>query len=136
MPIGAYSQQRIIPAKIAVKVPDGISSKLAATLMTKGLTTNYLLTKTYNLKAGETILFHAAAGGVGQIFAQWANSIGAKVIGTVGSNEKIEIANANGYENVINYSKDDFSKEVMRLTNGKGVLLFLTVLVKVHLKDQ
>ena len=121
MPIGAYSQQRIIPAKIAVKVPDGISSKLAATLMTKGLTTNYLLTKTYNLKAGETILFHAAAGGVGQIFAQWANSIGAKVIGTVGSNEKIEIANANGYENVINYSKDDFSKEVMRLTNGKGV---------------
>ena len=121
MPIGAYSQQRIIPAKIAVKVPDGISSKLAATLMTKGLTTNYLLTKTYNLKAGETILFHAAAGGVGQIFAQWANSIGAKVIGTVGSNEKIEIANANGYEHVINYSKDDFSKEVMRLTNGKGV---------------
>ena len=121
MPIGAYSQQRIIPAKIAVKVPDGISSKLAATLITKGLTTNYLLTKTYNLKAGETILFHAAAGGVGQIFAQWANSIGAKVIGTVGSNEKIEIANANGYENVINYSKDDFSKEVMRLTNGKGV---------------
>ena len=121
MPIGAYSQERIIPAKIAVKVPDGISSKLAATLMTKGLTTNYLLTKTYNLKAGETILFHAAAGGVGQIFAQWANSIGAKVIGTVGSNEKIEIANANGYENVINYSKDDFSKEVMRLTNGKGV---------------
>ena len=121
MPIGAYSQQRIIPAKIAVKVPDGISSKLAATLMTKGLTTNYLLTKTYNLKAGETILFHAAAGGVGQIFAQWANSIGAKVIGTVGSNEKIEIAKANGYENVINYSKDDFSKEVMRLTNGKGV---------------
>ena len=121
MPIGAYSQQRIIPAKIAVKVPDGISSKLAATLITKGLTTNYLLTKTYNLKAGETILFHAAAGGVGQIFAQWANSIGAKVIGTVGSNEKIEIANANGYEHVINYSKDDFSKEVMRLTNGKGV---------------
>ena len=78
MPIGAYSQQRIIPAKIAVKIPECISHKLAATLMTKGLTTNYLLTKTYNLKAGETILFHAAAGGVGQIFAQWAKSIGAK----------------------------------------------------------
>ncbi len=121
MPIGAYSQQRIIPAKIAVKVPDGISHKLAATLMTKGLTTNYLLTKTYLLKAGETVLFHAAAGGVGQIFAQWANSIGAKVIGTVGSDEKIQAAKENGYAHVINYSKNDFSKEVMRITNNKGV---------------
>ena len=121
MPIGAYSQQRIIPAKIAVKIPNGISHKLAATLMTKGLTTNYLLTKTYNLKAGETILFHAAAGGVGQIFAQWANSIGAEVIGTVGSDKKIEIAKSNGYKNVINYEKDDFVKEVMKLTGDKGV---------------
>ena len=121
IPIGAYSQQRIIPAKIAVKIPEWISHKLAATLMTKGLTTNYLLTKTYKLKANETILFHAAAGGVGQIFAQWAKSIGAKVIGTVGSNEKIEIAKANGYDNVINYTKDDFAKEVMKLTNNKGV---------------
>ncbi len=121
MPIGAYSQQRIIPAKIAVKIPEWISHKLAATLMTKGLTTNYLLTKTYKLTPNETILFHAAAGGVGQIFAQWAKSIGAKVIGTVGSDEKIEIAKANGYENVINYSKDDFAKEVMKLTNNNGV---------------
>ncbi len=121
MPIGAYSQQRIIPAKIAVKVPDEISYQLAATLMTKGLTTNYLLTKTYNLKAGEVILFHAAAGGVGQIFAQWANSIGAKVIGTVGSNGKIEIAKANGYEHVINYTENDFAEEVMKLTSDKGV---------------
>ena len=121
IPIGAYSQQRIIPAKIAVKIPEWISYKLAATLMTKGLTTNYLLTKTYKLKANETILFHAAAGGVGQIFAQWAKSIGAKVIGTVGSNEKIEIAKANGYDNVINYTKDNFTKEVMKLTNNKGV---------------
>ena len=121
IPIGAYSQQRIIPAKIAVKIPEWISYKLAATLMTNGLTTNYLLTKTYKLKANETILFHAAAGGVGQIFAQWAKSIGAKVIGTVGSNEKIEIAKANGYDNVINYTKDNFKKEVMKLTNNKGV---------------
>ena len=121
MPIGAYSQQRIIPAKIAVKVPDEISYQLAATLMTKGLTTNYLLTKTYNLKAGEVILFHAAAGGVGQIFAQWANSIGAKVIGTVGSNRKIEIAKANGYEHVINYTEKNFAEEVMKLTSNKGV---------------
>ena len=73
--------ERIIPSKIAVKVPEGITHKQAATLMTKGLTTNYLLCKTYNLKAGETVLFHAAVGGVNQIFAQWANSIGAKVIG-------------------------------------------------------
>jgi NADPH2:quinone reductase len=121
MPVGAYSQQRIIPTKIAVKVPDGISHKMAAALMTKGLTTYYLICKTYVLKAGETILFHAAAGGVGQIFAQWANSIGAKVIGTVGSDEKVEIAKANGYKNVINYSKDDFAKEVMKITNNEGV---------------
>ena len=104
-----------------LKVPDGISHELAATLMTKGLTTHYLICKTYKLKAGETILFHAAAGGVGQIFAQWANSIGAKVIGTVGSDEKIEVAKANGYSNVINYSKDDFAKEVMKITNNEGV---------------
>ena len=121
MPIGAYSEQRIIPARIAVKVPSDISPPLAATLMTKGLTTNYLISKTYNLKAGETVLFHAAAGGVGQIFAQWANSIGAKVIGTVGSDKKIEIAKENGYEHVINYSKDNFVKEVMKITNNKGV---------------
>ena len=120
-PVGAYSQQRIIPAKIAVKVPDGISHKMAAALMTKGLTTYYLLCKTYNLKAGETVLFHAAAGGVGQIFAQWANSIGAKVIGTVGSDEKIKIAKENGYDHVINYSKEDFAKEVLKITDNKGV---------------
>jgi NADPH:quinone reductase len=121
MPIGSYSQQRIIPAKIAIKIPAGISHKLAATLITKGLTTHYLICKTYILKASETVLFHAAAGGVGQIFAQWANSIGAKVIGTVGSDEKIEIAKANGYAHVINYSKDDFAKEVMKITNDEGV---------------
>ena len=121
IPLGAYAQQRIIPAKIAVKVPEGISHELAATLMTKGLTTNYLITKTYKLKAGETVLFHAAAGGVGQIFAQWANSIGAKVIGTVGSDEKIKIAKENGYSNVINYTQNNFAKEVMKITNNEGV---------------
>ena len=121
VPLGAYAQQRIIPAKIAVKVPNGISHELAATLITKGLTTNYLLTKTYKLKAGETVLFHAAAGGVGQIFAQWANSIGAKVIGTVGSDEKIKIAEDNGYAHVINYTKNDFAKEVLKITNNEGI---------------
>ena len=121
VPLGAYSQQRIIPSKIAVKIPEGITYEIAATLMTKGLTTNYLITKSYKLKAGETVLFHAAAGGVGQIFAQWANSIGAKVIGTVGSDEKINVAKENGYAHVINYSKEDFSKKVMEITNNKGV---------------
>ena len=121
MPIGSYAQQRIIPSKIAIKVPDGISFQQAATLITKGLTVNYLITKTYNLKAGETVLFHAAAGGVGQIFAQWANSIGAKVIGTVGSDEKIKIAEENGYEHVINYTKEDFTKKVMEITKNEGV---------------
>ena len=121
MPIGAYSQQRVIPAKIAVKVPDGISHKQAATLMTKGLTTNYLLSKTYNLKAGETVLFHAAAGGVGQIFAQWANSIGAKVIGTVGSDEKIKLAKKYGCDEVINYNKENFRDKVLELTNNQGL---------------
>ena len=121
VPLGAYAQQRIIPSKIVVKIPDGISYTQAATLMTKGLTTNYLLSKTYKLKAGETVLFHAAAGGVGQIFAQWANSIGAKVIGTVGSDEKISIAKENGYAHVVNYSKDDFAKEVLKFTNNEGV---------------
>jgi|TARA_B100000401_G_C52811508_1_gene724068 NADPH2:quinone reductase len=120
-PVGAYSNQRIIPAKIAVKIPEGISHEVAATLMTKGLTTYYLIYKTYKVKAGETILFHAAAGGVGQIFAQWANSIGAKVIGTVGSDEKIPVAKKNGYEHVINYSKNDFAKEVLKITNNIGV---------------
>ena len=89
--------------------------------MTKGLTTYYLLYKTYPVKSGETILFHAAAGGVGQIFCQWAKSLGCKVIGTVGSDEKISLAKKNGCDEVINYSKEDFSKKVMELTNGKGV---------------
>ena len=104
-----------------MKVPEGINHKQAATLMTKGLTTNYLICKTYILKAGETVLFHAAAGGVGQIFAQWANSIGAKVIGTVGSDEKIKVAEENGYAHVINYTKDDFAKKVLEITNNEGV---------------
>ena len=121
IPLGSYASHRNYPTKNLVKVPDGIDLEIAATLMTKGLTTNYLLTKTYQLKAGETVLFHAAAGGVGQIFAQWANSIGAKVIGTVESDEKIKVAKENGYSHVINYSKTDFSKEVLDFTNNEGV---------------
>ena len=120
-PLGSYSDERVIPERIAVKVPNGISQKIAASIMTKGLTVHYLLHKTYKVSAGETVLFHAAAGGVGQIFCQWAKSLGAKVIGTVGSDEKIELAKKNGCDEVINYSKEDFSKKVMELTDGKGV---------------
>ena len=121
IPLGAYSTHRIFPTKNLVKVPDGIDLTLAATLMTKGLTTFYLLHKTYAVSSGETILFHAAAGGVGQIFCQWAKSLGCKVIGTVGSDEKINLAKKNGCDEVINYSKEDFAKKVMELTDGKGL---------------
>ena len=121
VPLGAYSTHRIFKTKSLVKVPDEIDLTLAATLMTKGLTTFYLLHKTYPVSSGETILFHAAAGGVGQIFCQWAKSLGCKVIGTVGSDEKVDLAKKNGCDEVINYSKEDFSKKVMELTDGKGL---------------
>ena len=121
VPLGAYSSHRLFKTKTLVKVPSEIDLALAATLMTKGLTTFYLLYKTYPVSSGETILFHAAAGGVGQIFCQWAKSLGCRVIGTVGSDEKINLAKNNGCDEVINYSKEDFSKKVMELTEGKGV---------------
>ena len=121
MPLGAYSTHRNYPTKNIVKVPDSIDLEVAATLMTKGLTTFYLLHKTYPVKSGETILFHAAAGGVGQIFGQWAKSLGCTVIGTVGSDEKLNIAKENGYDYVINYNKEDFAKKVLEITNGEGV---------------
>jgi NADPH2:quinone reductase len=89
--------------------------------MTKGLTTFYLLHKTFPVKSGQTILYHAAAGGVGQIFGQWAKSLGCTVIGTVGSDEKLNIAKENGYDYVINYNKEDFAKKVLEITDGKGV---------------
>ena len=120
-PLGSYSSERNYPTKNLVKIPDGITYDIAATLMTKGLTAYYLLFKTYAVSSNETILFHAAAGGVGQIFCQWAKSLGCKVIGTVGSDEKIKIAKKNGCNSVINYSKDDFAKKVLELTKEKGV---------------
>jgi len=121
MPIGSYSTHRIFPTKKLVKVPEGIELENVVTLMTKGITTFYLLHKTYPVKSGETILYHAAAGGVGQILCQWAKSLGCTVIGTVGSNEKIEIAKANGCDHVINYSKENFAERVKEITNGAGV---------------
>ena len=120
-PLGSYSSERNYPTKNLVKIPDGINFDVAATLMTKGLTAYYLLNKTYPVSANETILFHAAAGGVGQILCQWAKSLGCKVIGTVGSEEKINIAKKNGCDFVINYSKENFPKKVLEITKGKGV---------------
>jgi NADPH2:quinone reductase len=120
-PLGSYSSERNYPIKNLVKIPKEIGFDIAATLMTKGLTTYYLLCKTYPVSSNETILFHAAAGGVGQIFCQWAKSLGCKVIGTVGSEEKIKIAKNNGCDFVINYSKEDFAEKVLEITKGKGV---------------
>jgi NADPH2:quinone reductase len=121
IPLGSYSTHRNFPASKIVKIPNGVDLELAATLMTKGLTTYYLLHQTYKVKSGETVLFHAAAGGVGQIFGQWAKSLGCKVIGTVGSDEKIEVAKKCGYDYVINYAKDNFANKVKEITDGKGV---------------
>ena len=121
IPLGSYSTHRNYPTKNLVKVPENIDLEVAATLMTKGLTTYYLLHRTYPVKSEEIILFHAAAGGVGQIFGQWAKSLGCTVIGTVGSDEKINMAKKNGYDHVINYNKEDFAKKVLEITNGKGV---------------
>jgi len=120
-PLGSYSTHRNYPIKNLVKVPNNIDLEVAATLMTKGLTTFYLLHKTYPVKSGQTILFHAAAGGVGQIFGQWAKTLGCTVIGTVGSDEKIQKAKTYGYDHVINYNKENFSKKVLEITGGKGV---------------
>jgi len=121
VPLGAYAEERVYPADKLVKVPDGISPEIAACIMTKGLTTYYLLYKTYKVSASETLLFHAAAGGVGQIFCQWAKSIGCKLIGTVGSDEKVDMAKKNGCDFVINYRKEDFDKKVLEITENKGV---------------
>ena len=121
LPIGAYAEERIYPADKLVKLPEGISLEIASTIMTKGLTTYYLLYKTFPVKSHDTILFHAAAGGVGQIFCQWAKSLGCKVIGTVGADEKKSIAKKNGCDLVINYSTESFVEKVMDFTKGKGV---------------
>ena len=120
-PLGAYSTHRNYPIKNLVKVPNNIDLEVAATLMTKGLTTFYLLHKTYPVKSGQMILFHAAAGGVGQIFGQWAKTLGCKIIGTVGTDEKISVAKKYGYDHVINYNKDNFSEKVLEISNNNGI---------------
>ncbi|EFO30023.1 quinone oxidoreductase [Roseibium sp. TrichSKD4] len=119
-PIGSYSEERVIAADRLVKVPDDVDDKVAAAMMLKGMTAQYLLRQTYNVTSETTLLFHAAAGGVGLIAGQWASHLGATVIGTVGSEEKAELAKANGYTHVINYRTEDFVERVKEITNGKG----------------
>ena len=120
-PLGAYSQARVMPAEVLIKLPDGISDRTASTIIMKGLTAQYLFRQVHPLQAGDTILYHAAAGGVGLIACQWARAIGVTMIGTVGSDEKAEIARAHGCAHVINYRREDFVKRVREITGGKGV---------------
>ncbi|MDK1372882.1 MULTISPECIES: quinone oxidoreductase [unclassified Sinorhizobium] len=118
---GAYSSERNVEASQLVKVPDGISLETAAAMMLKGMTAQYLLNQTFKVGPETTLLFHAAAGGVGLIAGQWAKALGATVIGTAGSQEKIELALAHGYDHVINYRTDNFVSRVKELTGGRGV---------------
>ena len=118
-PVGAYSEARLIPADRLLKVPAGIDDKTAAAMMLKGLTAQYLIRQTYRVKAGDTILLHAAAGGVGLILSQWAKHLGATVIGTVGSDEKAKLAQAHGCAHTIVYTREDFVKRVEEITGGK-----------------
>ena len=120
-PVGAYAEARLIPADRVVKLPDSIASEEAAAMMLKGMTAEMLLRRVYPVSAGETILVHAAAGGVGLILCQWAKALGATVIGTVGSDEKAEIARAHGCDHPIVYTRQDFVAEVDRITGGAKV---------------
>jgi len=119
MSLGAYSEYRNLPEKILIKLPDYISNDDAAAIMLKGCTAQYLLKQTYKVKKGDTVLIHAAAGGVGLIACQWAKHLGATVIGTVGSEEKAEMALNYGCDFPINYSKENFTDKVLEITNGK-----------------
>jgi NADPH:quinone reductase len=119
--VGAYAERRNFPASRLIKLPDSIADETAAAMMLKGMTVRYLLRATYNVKAGETILLHAAAGGVGLILSQWAKALGARVIGVVGNASKVEIAKAHGCDVVIDASKEDVVKTLRAATNGKGV---------------
>ena len=117
--IGSYSEARLIPADRVVSIPANVSDQQAASIMLKGMTAQYLLRRTYAVKAGDTILFHAAAGGVGLILCQWAKHLGAIVIGTVGSEEKGQLAKQHGCDHIINYSREDFVARVAEITGGK-----------------
>ena len=120
-PAGSYSQARVMPADIIVKLPDAISFEQAAAMMLQGMTVQYLLNSTYKVQKGDTVLFHAIAGGVGTIACQWLKALGATVIGTVGSPEKAELAKSMGCDHTILYRDEDFVKRVREITDGKGV---------------
>ncbi|QYM73200.1 quinone oxidoreductase [Pseudochrobactrum sp. Wa41.01b-1] len=119
--MGSYADERLIAADRLVKVPDNMDLRLAASMMLKGMTAYYLINLTYKVQKGDTILIHAAAGGVGQIAGQWAKHLGATVIGTAGSQEKIDLALSLGYDHVINYREDNFVEKVKEITGGKGL---------------
>ena len=121
MPIGAYAEKQIMPEDKLVSVPDGVSSEVASCITLKGITAEYLLHRAYPLKKGDKVLYHAAAGALGQILCPWANAIGAEVIGTVGSKEKEEIAKKNGCHHVINYSETNFVDEVEKIVGKNGI---------------
>ncbi len=120
-PLGSYAEERNVPADRLVKVPDGVADDVAAAAMLKGMTAQYLLKRTFKVGPGTVLLFHAAAGGVGQIAGQWAKHLGATVIGTAGGPEKVALAKTRGYDHVIDYRADDFVAAVKELTGGKGV---------------
>ena len=120
-PLGAYAQERLMPASLVVKIPTGVDDQCAAAMMLKGMTAEYLLRRTFKVGSDHTILFHAAAGGVGLIACQWAKALGATVIGTVGSEEKAALASAHGCDHPINYSRENVVDRVAELTEGCGV---------------
>ncbi|MFC5607584.1 quinone oxidoreductase family protein [Variovorax soli] len=120
-PQGAYSEARVMPAAVLIPLPDGVSDRTAATLMMKGMTAQYLFRQVYPLHGGETILYHAAAGGVGLIACQWARALGVTMIGTVSTDEKAEIAKANGCTHTIVTSRENIAQRVRELTDGRGV---------------
>jgi NADPH2:quinone reductase len=120
IPTGAYRTQRVVPAERLVKLPDGIAFDVAASVMLKGLTAQFLLTTCYPVKAGDTVLVQAAAGGVGLLLGQWLKVLGATAIGTAGSPEKVAIAKGNGYAHVIDYRAEDFAARVKEITGSKG----------------
>ncbi|HKG84277.1 MAG TPA: quinone oxidoreductase [Beijerinckiaceae bacterium] len=119
--LGNYAEERLADVKFVVKLPEGVDYDTAAAMMLKGMTVQYLLRRTFAVKPGDAILFHAAAGGVGLIATQWAKHLGATVIGTVGSEEKAELAKKNGCDHVILYRKEDVAKRVREITKGEGV---------------
>ena len=116
---GSYCEARVVPADRLVKIPEGITDEQAASMMLKGLTVHYLIHSTYPVKRGDTVLWHAAAGGVGLIACQWLKTLGVTVIGTVGSEEKAQLARAHGADQVINYGKENFAERVGAITGGK-----------------